>query len=97
MAKENTIISEKTIDKILDALKEMQEKSLQSTRELNVERDEYREAVKENKWKEEKDMVKAEFKRVCDEMKKVKPSTEEYYQLAKNLQQLKSVIGYSWD
>lgn len=96
MAKETTIISEKMVDKVLATLKEMHEKSMEHEMKLNLERDGAREAAKELKCKEEKDMVKEEFARICKELKKTDPATEKYYQLSRNLQQIKNILGY-WD
>lgn len=79
-------IVEKSIDKVLDFVREMTEKS--------QEEDEERKMEKEEKWKEEKERVKKEFNRVCDIMKDTDTTTEKYKKLSDALYQLKRIMDY---
>lgn len=79
-------IVEKSIDKVLDFVREMTEKAQEESEERKME--------KEENWKEEKERVKKEFNRVCDIMKDTDPVTEKYKKLSDALLQLKRVMDY---
>lgn len=71
-----------------------------SAMEKQADKDNYRyekkEAIEAAEWRNEKDLIKKEFKRIVDLMTEQDPTTDKYTKLVKALNLLKDVIGYSW-
>lgn len=93
MSKENLNVNVK-----IEGLNEAMDKLISFTREI-ADREmlkEEKENLEENKekWEEEKAIIKSEFKRISDLMKKTDPATQKYADLANNLERIRCLIGY---
>lgn len=91
MAKEkltglSTILSEKSVDKIIAAIEKMVDKGIEMKEEENI--------MKAENMKEEKERVRKEFNRIADLMEKEDPTTERYKELADALYKIKSILSY---
>ena len=91
MAKEkltglSTILSEKSVDKIIVAVEKMVDKGMKTKEEETI--------MKEERLKEEKDRVRKEFNRIMDLMEKEDPTSDRYKELAEALYKVKSVLSY---
>ena len=85
----------------IDGMKDSMDQLLAFCREMadkETQREEKRDLKEtEDRWAEEKEIVKSEFDRVGNLLKKAKPGTDEYYKLTESLYKLKNIIGYDWN
>ena len=78
-----------SIDQLLAFCREMADRALMDKEKEEIENH-------KEKWEAEKEIVKKEFSRVGDMLKKAKPGTPEYLSLVEDLYKLKNIMGY-WD
>ena len=89
MAKEKlggltSILSEKSVDKIVACVKDLADKAIEQNEKEN--------AMKEDDYKDIKDRIKNEFNRIMDLLEKEKPGTEKYKDLCESLYKVKNVM-----
>ena len=100
MAKEiNAIISDKMVSEVVKTIKEVSEKAIESSERMSMEKavmEIENERREKEKFKEQEDMMKTEFERVYNKLKKETPGTKEYHELLDNLNDIKRIIkgGY---
>ena len=84
MSKENKgiIIPNSALDRIFDLMEA-------ASKDTKTEKEK-----KENKFKEERDLVKKEFARVEKVLEGLDPTSEVYYRTARNLYELKNILEY---
>ena len=90
MAKGSSIINEKMVDKVMAGISEIFDKTIENNKEVKL----METKEKEEKFREEKEKVRAQFARICDEMAKADPASEKYSKLAHNLYQIKNILEY---
>ena len=88
----------KQVDKVISAMKEiadnqnkLREKKILAETEWNKQKFQ----AKQNYCNEEKNMIKAEFKRVYGMLTAATPGTDEYNELSESLYNIKKMLG-SW-
>ena len=81
---ETLTITEGMVEKIINGIK--------GIAEMSFEKEEKSKVKEEAKFKDEQEMVKAEFARIIEEMKKLDPKTEEYQELAQSLYKINSIL-----
>ena len=93
MAKEKsfTIIGEDEINLIFDRISEL----LMESHEVKKEDREAKKLwnIKENDFKEHKDMLVNELTRLCKQLAETDPSTYEYQHIASNIESLKNILN----
>ena len=81
---ESLTITEGMVEKIINGIKRIVETSF--------EKEEKQKMKEEEKFKDEQKMVKEEFARIIEQMKKLDPKTKEYQDLAQALYKIKCIL-----
>lgn len=91
MAKEKSIEASITIEGMAEGFRQF----IDFCREMaDADKKKMKDEAKEDIWAEEKELVREQFNRVVECMKKAKPGTDEYYQLSRDLYQLKNIVDF---
>ena len=87
MAKEERpIISDRSIEKVIDLVKKLQETSLKH--------DEMKQELKQEKLENERERLVKEFNRLCDTLEKTDVTDKDYHTIVNNMNNLKYILDF---